>query len=104
MPISEKQTKYIYIKSEQKWTEVSEEYYKEHIRFYNTFRKRQQSHGQCVCPKDKFWLCDGDCYNCEFEDSNEYGFYCMIFGNRFGLPCADFEPKRTEKKEGVKAE
>ena len=44
-----------------------------------------------------------DCYNCIFEDSNEYGFYCMIFGNRFGLPCADFEPKRTEKKEGVKA-
>jgi len=40
-----------------------------------------------------------DCYTCENADSNEYGFYCMIFGNRFGLPCVNYEPI---KKEGVK--
>lgn len=38
-----------------------------------------------------------DCYTCENADSNEYGYYCMIYGNRFGLPCTHYEPK----KEGV---
>ena len=57
MQNKEEQKRYIYLKAEKKWVEVSEEYYKEHIRFYDTFRKRQQSHGQCVCPKSKFWLC-----------------------------------------------
>lgn len=91
MPISEKQTKYIYIKSEQKWTEVSEEYYKEHIRFYNTFRKRQQSHGQCVCPKDKFWLCDGDCYNCEFQSIGDMLSLDSITENDDGESCCHLD-------------
>ena len=67
MQNKEEQKRYIYLKAEKKWVEVSEEYYKEHIRFYDTFRKRQQSHGQCICPKSKFWLCDGDCCNCKIE-------------------------------------
>lgn len=61
----------IYLKSTREWVEVSEEIYREHTRYYDAFRKRQQSHGQCVCPKNKFWLCDGDCYNCEFRKAGD---------------------------------
>ena len=50
----------IYLKAPRQWVEVSEEYYRDHTRYHDALRKRQQSHGQCVCPKNKFWLCDGD--------------------------------------------
>lgn len=66
----------IYIKSTREWVEVPEETYREYIRHYDTFRKRQQSRGECACPKSKFWLCDGDCLTCEFRhvsmDSLDY--------------------------------
>lgn len=61
----------IYLKKTHEWVEVSEEIYREHTRFYDAFRKRHQTHGQCICPKNKFWLCDGDCYNCEFRKAGD---------------------------------
>ena len=61
----------IYLKSTKEWVEVPEEYYLEHTSYYDTFRKRAQYHGQCVCPKNKFWLCDGDCFNCEFRRAGD---------------------------------
>lgn len=61
----------IYLKSTREWVEVSEAFYREHTRYYDAFRKRHQSHGQCVCSKSKFWLCDGDCYNCEFRRAGD---------------------------------
>ena len=51
----------IYLKSTKEWVEVPEEFYREQTRYYDTFRHRMQEHGQCSCPKSKFWLCDGDC-------------------------------------------
>ncbi len=60
----------IYVKSTREWVEVPEETYKEHIRYFDTFRKRQQSRGECACPKSKFWLCDGDCLVCKFRCSS----------------------------------
>ncbi len=66
----------IYIKSTREWMAVPEEVYREHVRHYDTFRKRQQSRGECACPKSRFWLCDGDCLTCEFHcasmDSLDY--------------------------------
>lgn len=61
----------IYLKHSREWVEVPEEVYYEHTRYYDAFRKRQQYHGQCACPKNKFWLCDGDCYNCEFRRAGD---------------------------------
>lgn len=61
----------IYLKATRQWVEVSEEYYRNHTRYYDAFRKRHQSHGQCICPKNKFWLCDGDCYNCEYRRAGD---------------------------------
>ena len=57
----------IYLKSTRSWVEVPEEVYREHVCHYDTFRKRQQTRGECACPRGKFWLCDGDCLNCEFH-------------------------------------
>lgn len=57
----------IYIKSTNEWVEVPEEYYREHISYFDTFRKKEKYHGRCACPKSKFWLCDGDCSTCEFH-------------------------------------
>ena len=89
MAINENQSKTyrIYLKSTKEWVEVPEEYYREHTSYYDTFRKKAQYHGQCACPKNKFWLCDGDCFNCEFrragdmlsldyENENEDGDTC----------------------------
>ena len=61
----------IYLKHDRKWIEVPKDVYKEHTRYHDAFRKRHQSHGQCVCPKNKFWLCDADCYNCEFRRAGD---------------------------------
>lgn len=61
----------IYLKSSRQWVEVSEEVYREHYRYYDAFRKRHQAHGQCACPKNKFWLCDGDCLTCEFRRAGD---------------------------------
>lgn len=61
----------IYLKSSRQWVEVPEEVYREHYRYYDAFRKRHQAHGQCACPKNKFWLCDGDCLTCEFRRAGD---------------------------------
>lgn len=61
----------IYIKAAREWVEVSEEIYRDHTRYYDAFRKRHQTHGQCACPKNKFWLCDGDCCHCEFRRAGD---------------------------------
>ena len=62
--VNQSQPNRIYLKATREWVEVSEEVYREHTRFHDAFRKRHQSHGQCVCPKNKFWLCDADCGQC----------------------------------------
>lgn len=69
--VNQSKTYRIYIKSTKEWVEVPEEYYREHTSYYDTFRKKAQYHGQCTCPKNKFWLCDGDCYNCEFHRAGD---------------------------------
>lgn len=77
----------IYLKSTKEWVEVPEEFYREQKSYWDAFRKKAQYHGQCICPKSKFWLCDGDCFNCEFrragdmlsldyENENEDGDTC----------------------------
>ena len=39
----------------------------EHYRPINAFRKRQQEHGRCVCPKESRLLCNMDCATCPFH-------------------------------------
>ena len=81
----------IYLKATRQWVEVSEEYYRDHTRYYDAFRKRHQSHGQCVCPKNKFWLCDGDCYNCEFRRAGDMLSLDYTVENEDGDTCSPLD-------------
>lgn len=56
----------IYIKPQKRWEPVNKEFYEQYSRMNNTFRRRQQKHHACVCPREKWWLCDSDCVNCEY--------------------------------------
>ncbi len=71
MTINDKKTYRIYLKTRKQWIEVSEEFYRDHNRHYDAIRKCEQYHGRCACPKNKFWLCDGDCGNCEFRRAGD---------------------------------
>lgn len=81
----------VYLKATREWVEVSEEVYKEHIRFHDAYRKRHQSHGQCVCPKNKFWLCDGDCLTCEFRRAGDMLSLDYTVENEDGDVCSPLD-------------
>lgn len=81
----------IYLKATRQWVEVSEEYYRDHTRYHDALRKRQQSHGQCVCPKNKFWLCDGDCLTCEFRRAGDMLSLDYTVENEDGDACSPLD-------------
>lgn len=67
MQRKEKQSKRIFDRGTHQWFEVSPEEYAEFDRWRTAKRKREQYHGRCMCPRSKWWLCDGMCYDCEFH-------------------------------------
>ena len=58
----------IYDKTTRTWFEVSEKKYREYDRWRTALRKRMQYHGECSCTRNKWWLCDGVCQDCEFHN------------------------------------
>lgn len=91
MQNKDNQSKRIYLKATRQWVEVSEEYYRDHTRYHDALRKRQQSHGQCVCPKNKFWLCDGDCLTCEFRRAGDMLSLDYTIENEDGDACSPLD-------------
>ena len=91
MQNKDNQSKRIYLKATRQWVEVSEEYYRDHTRYHDALRKRQQSHGQCVCPKSKFWLCDGDCLTCEFRRAGDMLSLDYTVENENGNACSPLD-------------
>ena len=69
MQSKEKQSKSyrIYDKGTRQWFEVTREQYIEYDRWRTRVRKKEQYHGRCMCPRTKWWLCDGMCDDCEFQ-------------------------------------
>lgn len=67
---SKTETRRIYIRSQRRWQEVSEEVYQEHTRFHDTYRHRIQGRGLCRCPRSKWWVCDADCLTCEYHNAD----------------------------------
>ena len=61
------QSKRIYDKGTRQWFEVTPEQYAEFDQWRTNKRKREQYHGRCMCPRNKWWLCDGLCDDCEFH-------------------------------------
>ena len=57
----------IYIRNTKQWVLVTEEVYHEYYRPIRRLLKEAQKSGQCFCPKNKLWLCDGDCATCEYR-------------------------------------
>lgn len=67
MKNNENNVKRIYDKQTKTWFEVSPEQYEEFDRWRTNLRKREQYHHRCMCPRSKWWLCDGMCQDCEFH-------------------------------------
>ncbi|MDJ0304729.1 ECF-type sigma factor [Dehalobacter sp.] len=57
----------IYLPHEKQWVEVTETQYYAYYRDIWAIRKHAQKHRQCICPKSKLWICDGDCAMCEYH-------------------------------------
>ncbi len=65
------QSQRIYDKATRTWYEVPEDQYREFDRWRTNLRKREQYWGRCFCPRGKWWLCDGNCVDCEFHTRSE---------------------------------
>ena len=59
----------VYDKSTKQWYEIPEAQYREYDRWRTALRKRMQYRGECFCPRSKWWLCDGNCLDCEFHNN-----------------------------------
>ncbi len=46
---------------------ISEELYRKLYPEIWRTQKRMQRTGQCVCPRDMLWRCDGDCLDCPYR-------------------------------------
>ena len=61
----------IYVKESKNWVDVNKEFYTNYYREINTYRKRQQEHGRCICPASKRYLCDMDCFTCPYAKAGD---------------------------------
>ena len=61
----------IYLKDLHQWVPVSKTDFDNYYRNINTYRRRQQEHGRCVCPASKRYLCDMDCCSCRFHSGGD---------------------------------
>ena len=70
MKINDNQS-HIYDKTLKTWIDVPEDFFREYDRERTACRRRMQDHGRCVCPRDKWWLCDTFCEECEFRRAGD---------------------------------
>lgn len=71
MKTNENNVKRIFDKQTKTWFEVTPEQYQEFDRWRTRTRIRMPAHGRCVCPRNKWWLCDGMCDDCEFKAAGD---------------------------------
>ena len=62
---------HIYIRSTGEKVPCSKKEFDIYYRDINTFRCKQQRHGQCVCPKEKRYSCDMNCETCPFRRAGD---------------------------------
>lgn len=90
----------VYIPSTHQLVPVTKEFYYEYYRPIWRTQKQAQKHGQCMCPKNKLWRCDGCCLDCSYHApgnvwSLEYEQELM--GDKREDPSADIESIVTDK-------
>ena len=67
-----KDTQYhIYLRSTNEQVPVTEQEFKDYYRDIDSFRKKMQRHGKCVCPASKRLSCDMDCVTCPFRRAGD---------------------------------
>lgn len=62
---------YIYLRATKEQILVTEHEFKAYYKDIDTFRKKQQRHGKCVCPASKRLSCDMDCNTCPFRRAGD---------------------------------
>lgn len=61
----------IYLRSMNKTIEVSKEAHDDYYRDINAYRRTQQNHGRCACPKADYRYCDMDCWTCKYRRAGD---------------------------------
>lgn len=84
MKINANNVKRIFDKQTKSWFEVPSEQYEEFDRWRTNLRKREQYHGHCMCPSNKWWLCNGICDDCEFHAAGDILSLDMVVSNEDG--------------------
>lgn len=69
--LSQSNERKVYIRNTEQWVEVTEAQYRAYYRDIWATRKRAQGHHQCMCPRNKQWMCDGDCLVCPFHAAGD---------------------------------
>ena len=71
MTVAEKNYKIIIFtddeRKQKRVVDVSEDMFDDYFRDIDTYRRRQQRHRECVCPKSKRMMCDMDCGTCPYH-------------------------------------
>lgn len=62
---------YIYLRSTRERIPCTEQEFCDYYRDIDTFRKKQQRHGRCVCSATKRLDCDMDCVTCPFSRAGD---------------------------------
>ena len=62
---------YIFLRSTRERIPCTEQEFHDYYRDIDTFRKKQQRHGRCVCPAAKRLDCDMDCTTCPFSRAGD---------------------------------
>lgn len=70
MKTNEKQH-YIYICFTKERIPVTEQQFKDYYREIDSFRKKQQRHGCCICPTARRLDCDMDCESCSYSKAGD---------------------------------
>ena len=63
---------YIYCRATKSRIPVSQEEFDAFYKETSVFRRRQQRHGYCACPRTKWHSCDTDCDNCPYRITDKY--------------------------------
>lgn len=58
---------YIYIRSTNEQVPVTKEEFDAYYKDIDLYRRTQQRHGRCVCPKSRQLMCDMDCLTCPYR-------------------------------------
>lgn len=61
----------IYDKITKKWIVVTKAVENKYNNQNREIRRKQQDNHLCGCPRKKFWLCDGCCDGCEFQQFSD---------------------------------